>query len=460
MSPILLLCLFLMFPATTGSVIHCQAQNPARYALQFLAEWNSFSFPKQYPTYRPPAQWSMLFGCVHSYDFTLWAEGAMASFGVKMFAEDGKPELLLEEVNATQGVVHGCFHSNPITAGEGNSSTTFTVTPSHPLVSFLVRIIPSPDWFLGANGINLCENNNWKESYNLDLFPWDAGTDSGFTFSSPNFATNPQETISQITAKHPSHPANSFYYPRLETLPRMGHSEFVLLPTVLPSQAPDKGLEQIEPTPGTTQNWTELPQINWTYTEGGTMVEVGLKAEDVVNDVLEKPLGKEPRNSQEKKFTRTPLDCEVSAWSPWGLCSHSCGIGIRERTRFIIQHPANDGEICPSLLTQEECKRSPCQTLSADINISVLDPAEATAMSFSEPKLNEGTDSSSLEEPLSQHNETDDIIAPSHPDDMQVQESEQLLKFTNENQWISKAGVQFNESMPAFQNASGDQSFN
>ncbi|GCC35743.1 spondin-2-like isoform X1 [Chiloscyllium punctatum] len=461
MSPILLLWLFLISPATTGNVIHCQTQKPACYTLHFLAEWNSFSFPKQYPMYRPPAQWSMLFGCVHNYDFTLWAEGAMASSGIKMFAEDGKHSLLLEEVNATQGSVQSCFHSNPITAGEGNSTTAFTITPSHPLVSFLVRIIPSPDWFLGANSINLCENNDWKESYNLDLFPWDAGTDSGFTFSSPNFATIPQETISQITAKHPSHPANSFYYPRLETLPRMGYSEFTLLPAVLPNQAPDKGPEPTESTPGTTQNGSELSQINSTYAENGTKIEVELfKTDDVFNDVFEKPLGKEPGNSQEKKLTRTPLDCEVSAWSPWGLCSHSCGIGIRERTRFIIQHPANDGETCPSLLTQEECKESPCQTQVADSNITVSEPAEGTAMSYLETNLNESAGSNSLEEPQSLHNETDNVIASSHPVDRQVQESEQFLKIINESRWISKAGAPFNESMLALQNASSDQPFN
>ncbi|XP_078421240.1 spondin-2-like isoform X1 [Cetorhinus maximus] len=391
-----------------------------------------------------------------------------------MFVEDGKPETLLKEVNATLDAVQSCFHTNPIMAGEGNSNTVFTVTPTHPLVSFLVRIIPSPDWFLGANSINLCENDNWKKSYTLDLFPWDAGTDSGFTFSSPNFATNPQETIFQITAKYPSHPANSFYYPRLEALPRMGHSEFTLLSAISPSQAPSEEPEKTQSTQGQKQNLTELPQVNRTLTENGTKTEAELfKVDDGFNDVLEKLMKKEPgsrfntngKNSQENDFTSTPLDCEVSVWSLWGLCSHRCGIGIRERTRFILQHPANDGETCPTLLIQEECEESPCLTPVTDSNVTVLDPAEGTAKTHFEANLNESIDSDLLEEPLSQHNETggepENTSALAHPDTMRVQESNQLLKFTNESQGIPEAGVQSIESLLALRNASAstDQSF-
>lgn len=66
-------------------------------------------------------------------------------------------------------------------------------------VSFAVRIVPSPDWFVGIDSLNLCEKDRWKEQISLDLFPYDAGTDSGFTFSAPNFATIPQDTISEVS---------------------------------------------------------------------------------------------------------------------------------------------------------------------------------------------------------------------------------------------------------------------
>lgn len=115
-----------------------------------------------------------------------------------------------------------------------------------------MRIVPSPDWFVGIDSLNLCDGDHWKENISLTLFPHDAGTDSGFTFSSPKFETIPQDKVTQvttsrqtiflntlnqyqrsratllffffscltqITSSFPSHPANSFFYPRLKHLP-------------------------------------------------------------------------------------------------------------------------------------------------------------------------------------------------------------------------------------------------
>lgn len=64
----------------------------------------------------------------------------------------------------------------------------------------MVRIVPSPDWFVGVDSLDLCDGDRWREQVALDLHPHDAGTDSGFTFSSPNFATIPQGTVTEVRA--------------------------------------------------------------------------------------------------------------------------------------------------------------------------------------------------------------------------------------------------------------------
>ena len=69
----------------------------------------------------------------------------------------------------------------------------------HLQMSFVVRIVPSPDWFVGVDKVDLCDGDHWKDSVTLELFPYDAGTDSGFTFSSPNFETIPQDKITQVS---------------------------------------------------------------------------------------------------------------------------------------------------------------------------------------------------------------------------------------------------------------------
>lgn len=42
---------------------------------------------------------------------------------------------------------------------------------------------PTPDWVVGVNGLNLClKNCTWIENLTVDLYPYDAGTDSGITY--------------------------------------------------------------------------------------------------------------------------------------------------------------------------------------------------------------------------------------------------------------------------------------
>lgn len=40
----------------------CTARGPASYILVFTGQWSPQMFPKQYPLFRPPAQWSKLVG--------------------------------------------------------------------------------------------------------------------------------------------------------------------------------------------------------------------------------------------------------------------------------------------------------------------------------------------------------------------------------------------------------------
>lgn len=40
----------------------CMASEPAQYRLTFTGKWSQAAFPKQYPVYRPPAQWSNIVG--------------------------------------------------------------------------------------------------------------------------------------------------------------------------------------------------------------------------------------------------------------------------------------------------------------------------------------------------------------------------------------------------------------
>ena len=70
-------------------------------------------------------------------------------------------------------------------------------------LSLMVKVIPSPDWFVGVDSFSLCEGGQWKQEVTLDLQPFDAGTDSGFTFSSPTYPTVPVENVTRVSQASP-----------------------------------------------------------------------------------------------------------------------------------------------------------------------------------------------------------------------------------------------------------------
>uniref|UniRef100_A0A665WD16 Thrombospondin type-1 domain-containing protein 7A n=1 Tax=Echeneis naucrates TaxID=173247 RepID=A0A665WD16_ECHNA len=54
-----------------------------------------------------------------------------------------------------------------------------------------------------------------------------------------------------------------------------------------------------------------------------------------------------------------PVNCQLSDWSPWSKCSHTCGLAGMRRT--VVQVPQGDGRPCPSQTTQwKPCLVKPC----------------------------------------------------------------------------------------------------
>ena len=83
----------------------------------------------------------------------------------------------------------------------------------------MTAVIPSPDWFVGVTNVSLCQNNVWVSELTVPLSLYDAGTDNGLTFTSPNWETSPRDPVKMISSQSPNHPAASFYYPDLDSLP-------------------------------------------------------------------------------------------------------------------------------------------------------------------------------------------------------------------------------------------------
>jgi hypothetical protein len=132
----------------------------------------------------------------------LWEEGETATPGIQNMAEtggksplDSEVETLIADGGACELISGGGIGSSP-----GAVSVEFTVSQDCPLVSVVSMIAPSPDWFVGVSGLSLFGDEGWIEELVVDLYPYDAGTDSGSSYMSPNEPTEEREGIYLIEA--------------------------------------------------------------------------------------------------------------------------------------------------------------------------------------------------------------------------------------------------------------------
>jgi hypothetical protein len=169
----------------------------ARYRATFQSTWTAATHPVDFPA---NAHFSRLVGGTHNGTVSFWNEGAVASTGIKDMAERGRATPLDQEVNAaiSAGRAEHLLLGGAIDDSPGSVNLEFAISQAHPFVTLVSMIAPSPDWFVGVSSLPLLQDGQWIESRQIDLVPWDAGTDSGSTFASPDLVTSPPQGISRI----------------------------------------------------------------------------------------------------------------------------------------------------------------------------------------------------------------------------------------------------------------------
>ncbi len=182
-------------PATSTPLEKPVAQ--AAYQLTFEATWSNTTHPTEFP--KNP-HFSGLIGTSHKPDVRLWRTGEKATPGIKNMSELGTKNPLDSEIESLIASGGACaeISGGGINPSPGIVSVTFTMTQDCKHVSVVSMIAPSPDWFLGVSGLNLYENGNWVHERIVELFAYDAGTDSGKSYASPNEPTISSEGIHRI----------------------------------------------------------------------------------------------------------------------------------------------------------------------------------------------------------------------------------------------------------------------
>jgi len=174
-------------------------QSVASYDITFTSFWND----ADHGTLPANAHWSSLVGATHKTTNEFLEIGNKASLSIERVAEDGVYSNFQTEIN-TNPDADQFINGGGLSFGQGNIVIqNLQVSEDFPLLTLVSMIAPSPDWFITINSINLRSgnmsiNNGWKDSFTIDLFPYDAGTEDGNTYSMSNPETNPQGNITSL----------------------------------------------------------------------------------------------------------------------------------------------------------------------------------------------------------------------------------------------------------------------
>ncbi|XP_013383602.1 spondin-1-like [Lingula anatina] len=320
----------------------CCACGTAKYRMTFQGNWTRQRHPKDFPTGHIAnlIHWSNLIGATHGPSYKIWQFGDYASEAVRWVCEYGSPGKLETQFKQHSSAIRTVISTHGLW-GMSNLmkpvSAHFSVSKKHHLMSVLTMFGPSPDWCVGVPSLSLClPNCTWAGDQTIDLYPWDAGTDSGITYASPNMKTHPQEKIHRLTNTYPDNIKSPFYglYP-IKPLAQLHIKR--LTPAAAPGQCTsDEGDE--DPGIGFLDRRVEKKHRKHQRNKNKDRDRV-LSDEEQKQMIMKKAM-------MEK--------CPLSEWEDWSKCSVTCGIGMRVRFRKYLKD-VTPAECQDELMDKEEC---------------------------------------------------------------------------------------------------------
>ena len=190
----------------------------AAYRVLFEALWSDSTHPD--PDFPSVPHFSPLIGGVHNDQVVFWELGDTASPGMEDMAEKGGTRVLAAEIAAhVPGNALTVVTAPGLRLSPGSRTIEELVFhPDYPLLTLVTMLGPSPDWFAGVSGLSLRdEDGEWVDELRIVLYPLDAGTDDGATYSAANEDTQPREPIRIVKGVPPfsEEPVGRFIFTRI-----------------------------------------------------------------------------------------------------------------------------------------------------------------------------------------------------------------------------------------------------
>lgn len=187
--------------ATVAPASAQDVEETVTYELTVDVAWSAETHPLDFPL---NGHLSGFVVATHNSRYSMFKDGDTASSGLELMAENGRPSIIDAELAEAKrrDRVGSVVQIGALKEVPGQAVMTVTTTKSHPLMSFVTMLAPSPDWFTGAADIALVEDDAWVENRTVTLWAWDSGTDGGETYRADNLEIQPQQSIRLLATPH------------------------------------------------------------------------------------------------------------------------------------------------------------------------------------------------------------------------------------------------------------------
>lgn len=170
----------------------------ATYRVKVIGNWSGSTHPTEYPS---NSHFSPVIGMTSKPGVRFFDVGELASDGMEIMAETGGTSPLDGEINAivASGKADQLIKGSGLSTGTSSFTFEIEISYEYPEVTLVSMIAPSPDWFVAVENVTFLDDDCFLDHTILKTTAYDAGTDSGPTFKSPDDDTNPADEITLIT---------------------------------------------------------------------------------------------------------------------------------------------------------------------------------------------------------------------------------------------------------------------
>ncbi|XP_011873806.1 PREDICTED: spondin-1 isoform X3 [Vollenhovia emeryi] len=361
----------------------CCACDEAKFEVTFEGLWSRNTHPKDFPSKGWLIRFSDVIGASHTGAYRFWNYNGMASIGLRQVAELGATRKLESELKDRSEHIRTIIKARGISYPNvtGRTFAVFRVDRKHHLMSLVSMIDPSPDWFVGVSGLELClPNCSWIEHKQLNLYPYDAGTDNGITYVSTDSPTKPQESIRRITSTYPDDARSPFYDPSgldMKPLAKL----YLNRQRLYEKTCDDAGDTMTDTEACKVTAWGEWSACSATCGKGTQLRQRQFREETaaIANKCSTPLTGRRScydtqspyciNNGRHNGLLESEM-CELTPWSSWSPCSSSCSEGSMTRSRNFrdkkYRKQCRAVPNGPQLQQSIDCENKPCEGEDAE----------------------------------------------------------------------------------------------